>query len=110
MKLFGKELTLEQTIGFVRCQSPELTGDCKDCLMVQAAMDLISEVERLKSENATLKKALISVTGIKNDYFKQLQGYIKAFRLHQSALELAVPSENDRECYLKQAQKMEAEK
>jgi len=58
LKLFGKELTLEQTIGFVRCQSPELTGDCKDCLMVQAAMDLISEVERLKVENTTLKKAL----------------------------------------------------
>lgn len=46
------------------------------------------KIYRLEKERDTLKKALETVTGIKNDYFMQLQSYIKAFRLHQSALEL----------------------
>jgi len=67
-------------------------------------------LKHLQKENATLKKALEETERIKNDYFSQLQSYIKAFRLHQLALELAVPNENDQKCYLRQAQEQEAEK
>lgn len=41
-----------------------------------------------KQQIATLKKELEEITRIKSDYFSQLQSYIKAFRLNQSALEL----------------------
>lgn len=68
---------------------------------------LIAEVERLEEENTTMKMALGEMTRIKNDFFRQMQSYIKAFRSYQSALELAVPDENDREHFLQQAKEQE---
>jgi len=51
MKLFGKELTTEQIISF--CKIGEIDRRCKDeCLLGNATIDLITEIERLQGLNA----------------------------------------------------------
>jgi len=67
---------------------------------------LVKQNKRIISRNvdenlqiSTLKKKLEDITRTKNDYFRQMQSYIRAFRLHQSALELACKySALDGEC------------
>ncbi len=54
MELLGRKLTILETIGFVRTISTESsvgTG-CKEenCLVIQAAIDLADEVERLQKD------------------------------------------------------------
>lgn len=53
MKLFGKELSIEQTIGFIKCNYDEIKkqcDDCNKCLVLSASLDLANELEKYKSK------------------------------------------------------------
>jgi hypothetical protein len=58
MKLFNRELTPEQTIGFVRIQKTFPLPCCTDgCIVLDAANDLADMVERLTKERDALKES-----------------------------------------------------
>lgn len=54
MKLFGRELYIEQTLEFVDSISNNKNALCHcattECLVLQAAQDLAEEVKRLRQE------------------------------------------------------------
>lgn len=63
MELLGRKLTIEETIGFIRTISTESSAGtgCKEenCLVMQAAIDLADEVERLQKDTHELREEVI---------------------------------------------------
>ena len=93
MKLFSRELTIDEVIGFIRCQSPELTGDCKGCLFVEAAKDLIAEVERLKAGNNALAAnggKYMKIAGYRYELFEKVSDELEKAELENSALQSTI--------------------
>ena len=56
MKLFGRELTIKQVIGFVKCNAGSGDG-----LMDVAALELAGELEKVQAENTHLAKEVSSL-------------------------------------------------
>ena len=54
MELFGRELTTEEIINFVRMQAPitRKHRDCRDCLFIDMALALADEIKKLKNQLA----------------------------------------------------------
>ena len=63
MELLGRKLTVEETIGFIRTISTESSAGtgCKEenCLVMQAAINLADEVERLQKDTNELREEVI---------------------------------------------------
>lgn len=49
MKLFGRELTVQETIGFCKNMTQTKNNGCDDCLMMDASQTLIAEIEHLQA-------------------------------------------------------------
>lgn len=64
MKLFGRELSMDETIGFVDSMRLEKNARCNetDCLVLQAAHDLATEVKHLREEVKRLKQVIRNVS------------------------------------------------
>jgi len=60
MEVFGRELTIEEIINFVRMQAPITRKhcDCHDCLFIDMALELADEVEKFNRRAAPENKAL----------------------------------------------------
>jgi len=98
LKLFSRELTIDEVIGFIRCQSPELTGDCKGCLFVEAAKDLIAEVERLKAENESLAVnggKYMKIAGYRYELFEKVSDELEKAELENAKLKEKLMSAHD---------------
>lgn len=59
MQVFGRELTTEEIIRFVRdfAAQTRCHKDCHDCLYIDMALTLTDEVEKLKSQLAESQRA-----------------------------------------------------
>ena len=67
-------------------ENATLKSECDDYIKI--GEDYRKKLLLSESERDTLKNVLEFTTNTKNDYFMQMQSYIKAFRLYQSAFEL----------------------
>lgn len=57
MKLFGRDLTIDEVMQLVETTSKSSEfGLCKDCLLTIAALELTAEVKRLRNEAQARKK------------------------------------------------------
>ncbi len=83
MELLGRKLSIEETIGFIWTISTESSAQiyCKgeNCLVMQAAVDLAGEVERLQTDIQSEKEEIIGGHFFEGEQIgtgKKVKGYL----------------------------------